>query len=109
MTPGTAQSGLAQGKCPPNIEEPPPRSICAVPAPRRYTYVCTFARVCVLICAHTVGAGVQAFHMLKEPPYAGRVSTLSPFSDPSDHSVESSVGQERNGSDMGARDRQESG
>lgn len=87
-----------------------------MPAPSEYTYVCTFARVCVLMCARTMGAGVQAFHMLKEPPYSGRVSTLSPFSDPSDHSVESSVGQEvtgmgeeRNDSDMAARDRQESG
>lgn len=67
MTRGTAHSGLAQGKCSPNIEEPP-RSTCSVLAPSRYTYVCTFARVCVLMFAHTMCAGEQAFHMLKEAP-----------------------------------------
>lgn len=49
MTPGTAQSGLAQGKCPPNIEEPPPQEHLHCACPQK-VYICV--HICTCMCAH---------------------------------------------------------
>lgn len=62
MTPGTAQSGLAQGKCPPNIEEPPPPGAPALCLPPEgihmcahlHVYVCSYVHIqWVQVCSHS--------------------------------------------------------
>lgn len=60
MSHSAALSGSRQGKCLLNIEEYPGGTY-SVPASSMYAHVCTCAHVYVLVGAHTMGAGMEAF------------------------------------------------